>query len=759
MTFFFIANYYLQGKQILVDWERNPMRLLFTTLLLGALYPLATAQQIINNPNVNERPTAAATNLTLEPVVDGNVLDDEVWQKLIPIDNLIQTKPNAGFPATEKTEIRIGYTATTFYLSVVCYDREPSKLVVSDARRDATLDNTDSFLFILDTFHDRQNGFIFGTNPIGIEYDGQVDNEGQGNQSQNRQQQGTIGGFNLNWDAPFIVKSLVGDFGWSAEFAIPLRTLRFASGKDQVWGVNFQRNIRKTNEIAYWAALPIQFDLKRLSLEGTLTGLNLQSPGNLKFIPYVLGKASKDFINAPVETKVKPAFGADIKYSVTSSVTLDLTYNTDFAQVEVDQQQINLDRFNLFFPEKRPFFLENAGQFSVGSPGEVDLFFSRRIGIGSNGEIVPIIGGARLSGKVNNTNLGFLSMFTDNVESLGIQKNNFNVARINQQIGQRSSLGGIFVNRNGLEADNDYNRAYGIDGKWGLGKIATISGYYAKTQSPNDSLNTQSFKLAGNYEWNGLRATLAYTEVGEGFNPEVGYLFRSGFRKPEALIFQQVRMKGRFGLLELRPHVSYRGYWNYDNFLETSFLHVDNHWVWVNGLEIHTGINFTVEGVVNPFSISGVTVDPGTYNHEEAQLVLMTNPSKVFYVSTRSILGGSFGGTRYLNSGAIGFRVGDKFNSEYSFAINDLKLPNGNTISTLFGARINYLFTPRINFQGFVQYNSEIDLWSFNLRFSILEQANTGLFVVYNDIYTDGEPNNRSFTIKYTHMFDLLGKK
>ncbi len=739
--------------------EPGYMRALYFLILVCAFSARVFAQEIVNMPDVTERPSAAATSLSLEPVLDGNVLGDEVWKNLIPIDQLIQTKPNAGFPATEKTEIRIGYTATTFYLSVVCYDREPSKLVVSDARRDATLDNTDSFLFILDTFHDRQNGFVFGTNPIGIEYDGQVDNEGQGNQSQNRQQQGTIGGFNLNWDAPFIVKSMVGDFGWSAEFAIPLRTLRFASGNDQVWGVNFQRNIRKTNEIAYWAALPIQFDLKRLSLEGTLTGLNLQSPGNLKLIPYVLGKASKDFLTPPAEATYKPAFGADLKYSITSSVTLDLTYNTDFAQVEVDQQQINLDRFNLFFPEKRPFFLENAGQFTVGSPGEVDLFFSRRIGIGPNGEIVPIIGGARLSGKINNTNIGFLSMFTDQDESLGIEKNNFNVGRINQQIGQRSSLGGIYVNRNGLESSNDYNRAYGIDGKWGLRKIATLSGYYAKTQSPSDSLNTQSFKLAGNYEWNGLRATLAYTEVGEGFNPEVGYLFRAGFRKPEALIFKQVRMNGKLGLLEVRPHVSYRSYWNYDNFLETSFLHVDNHWVWVNGLEIHTGINFTTEGVVNPFTVSGITVDPGTYNHEEAQLVLITNPSKKFYINTRSILGGSFGGTRYLNSGAIGFRAGDKFNSECSFAINDLRLPNGSTVSSLIGARINYLFTPRINFQGFVQYNSTIDLWSFNLRFSILEQANTGLFVVYNDIYTEGAPNNRSFTVKYTHMFDLLGKK
>lgn len=733
----------------------------FSSLISAILLSvnLSNAQTIVNMPDVTKRPTMSAVSLSKEPLIDGQVIGDPIWEAIMPTDQMIQTKPNAGFPASEKTEVRIGYTTTTLYVSVVCYDSEPSKLVVSDARRDATLDNTDSFLFILDTFHDRQNGFIFGTNPIGIEYDGQVDNEGQGNTSQNRQQQGTIGGFNLNWDAAFTVKSLVGDFGWSAEFAIPLRTLRFASGHDQAWGFNYQRNIRKTNEIAYWAALPIQFDLKRLSLEGSLTGLNLQSPGNLKFIPYVLGKATKDFQSPDAETKYKPAFGADIKYSVTSAVTLDLTYNTDFAQVEVDQQQINLDRFNLFFPEKRPFFLENAGQFSVGSPGEVDLFFSRRIGIGPKGEIVPIIGGARLSGKINNTNIGLLSMFTDDVESLGIKKNNFNLVRINQQLAQRSSLGAIYVSRNGLESDNDYNRTYGVDGKWGIGKKATVSGYYANTDSPLDSLNSESFKLAGNYEWNGLRATLAYTQVGDGFNPEVGYLFRSGFRKPEMLIFKQVRMNGKYGLLELRPHVSYRGYWNFSNFLETSFLHIDNHWVWINGFEIDTGINFTTEGVIDPFQISGITVDPGTYNHSEAQLVLMTNASKMFYVNARSVMGGSFGGTRYLNSGTLGFRVGDKFNSEYSVAINDLNLPNGSTVSTLLGARLSYSFTPRINFQGFVQYNSFAELWSLNLRFSILEQANTGLFIVYNDIYTYEEPNNRSFIIKYTHMFDLLGMR
>jgi hypothetical protein len=719
----------------------------------------ALAQDIVNMPDVNQRPTASAHPIALPPVVDGNVLGEEVWMSLPAIDQLIQTKPNAGFPASEKTEIRIAYTATTFYLSVICYDTEPGRLVVADARRDATLDNTDSFLFILDTYHDGQNGFIFGTNPIGIEYDGQVDNEGQGVQSVNRQQPGVIGGFNLNWDASFTVKAITGDFGWSAEFEIPLRTLRFASGKAVTWGANFQRNIRKTNEIAYWAALPIQFDLKRLSLEGTLTDLDLKTPRNLKFIPYVLGRATKDF-NAPIpdlETKYSPDFGADVKYSITPAVTLDLTYNTDFAQVEVDAQQINLDRFNLFYPEKRPFFLENAGQFAVGATGETDLFFSRRIGLGPNGEVVPIIGGARVSGKIKNTNIGFLSMFTEDRPELGIETTNYTVARINQQLAQRSSIGGIFINKQSLDTAEHYNRTFALDGKWGIGKKATVSGFYSGTQTPGEELSEQAFKLLYSYEWNGLRATAGYSEVGEGFNPEVGFLFRSAYRKPEVSMLKQVRMNGKLGLLELRPHFTYRSYWNYDNFQETSYLHLDNHWAWVNGLEIHTGINFTTEGVVNQFNLSDeVFVPAGTYNHQELQLVAITNPSKPLYANIRSVLGGSFGGTRYLNTGIFGLRIGDKFVSECSLAVNDVNLPSGDFTATILGARLSYNFTPRFNIQSFVQYNSEADLWSLNLRCSLLEQANTGLFVVYNDVYRGGGPNNRSLTIKYTRVFDLL---
>ncbi|MDN5205623.1 DUF5916 domain-containing protein [Fulvivirgaceae bacterium BMA10] len=720
--------------------------------------------------NGNDRPGTIATAIENPPVIDGEIFDDPIWNTVEPITNLTQVQPDNGLPATEKTEIRIAYTPSVFYVSVICYDAEPGKLVVSDARRDASLDGTDSFLFILDTYNDGQNGFLFGTNSLGIEYDGQVDNEGQGNFNNNRQQGGVIGGFNLNWDASWDVKTSVGDYGWSAEFALPLRTLRFNSGDNQTWGINFQRNIRKTNEIAYWVPIPIQFDIKRLSLAGKLHGLNLKNPGNLKIIPYTLGRISKDFEETDPETDLDGEIGVDVKYSITPSLTLDLTYNTDFAQVEVDNEQVNLDRFNLFFPEKRPFFLENAGQFSIGSPGEVDLFFSRRIGIGEDGQVVPIIGGMRLSGKLNNTYVGLLSMFTEAVQNSAssIERNNFTVARVNHQFAQRSAIGAAFMNRESIGGLDEgalpseameYNRTYALDGRWGLGKKAQLSGFYSKTKTPGLNSDDHAFRFQANYSWSGLILNLAYTEVAENFNPEMGFLFRKAFRKPEFLIFYQVRAKegNKLNFLEFRPHISYRGFWNFDGFQETSFLHIDNHWVWRNGFEVHTGINITREGVTEDFEISdGVFVNAGSYDHAEAQLVFQTNPSKNVYINSRHILGGSFGGSRYINSATLGVRIGDKFNSEYTLQRNDFSLPNGDFDATVFGARLSYSFTPRIFTQSLIQYNSVSEIWSANIRFGLLQQANTGLFVVYNETRGASGILNRSFTIKFSKVFDVI---
>jgi hypothetical protein len=731
--------------------------LAFTLLFFISAYSQST------NPNKNLN--FNITSLNEDPIIDGNILDEDLWNSVLPLTDLKQIKPNYGASASENTEIRIAYTSKTLYVAVVCYDSAPNEIVVSDSRRDADLNDDDSFLFIIDTYNDQQNGFLFGTNADGMEYDAQIDNEGSGNFSANRQQGGVVGGTNINWDASWVVKTEKGDYGWSAEFAIPLRSIRFNGGENKTWGINFQRNISKRSETAYWANLPLGFDIKRVSLAGKMHGLDLKSPKNLKVIPYGLIQAVQNN-QPPKNSNSKTAIGGDIKYSLTPGLTLDMTYNTDFAQVEVDEQQVNLDRFNLFFPEKRPFFLENAGQFSVGSPGEVDLFFSRRIGIGTNGSLVPIIGGSRVSGKIGQTNVGLLSMFTDEVPSesgnVNIIKNNYSVARVNHDFAaKRSSIGGIFVNRSGIGNDMDYNRVFAMDGKLGIGKKAQLSGYISKSNTPGITANDHAFNFLAVYNWNGWNLRAGYTEVGEGFNPEVGFLLRSAFKKPEFLIFKQWRPKNTGKLLEVRPHVSYRGYWNFQNTQETGFLHVDNHWVWESGFEIHTGINFTRETVLSPFPISNVTVDIGEYNHQELQLVLMTNANRKFYFQTRTVIGGYFGGNRISSTNKATFRVGDKFNTEGVLNYNRLKLPNGDANVVITGARLAYSFTPRMFLQSLVQYNNVSNITSVNARFGWLRNANTGLFVVINVIkdtdYLDAL-NNQSITIKYSHQFDLLGK-
>ena len=668
------------------------------------------------------------TFLEDSPIIDGNILGEKLWEKVPIIENLRQIKPDYGLPASEKTSIRVAYTNKSFYVAVVCYDKAPDKIVISDSRRDADLNDEDSFLFILDTYNDQQNGFLFGTNASGMEYDAQINNEGEGNFSSNRQQGGVIGGTNINWDASWEVKTESGDYGWSAEFSIPLRSIRFNSGTDKIWGINFQRNISKRSETAYWANLPLGFDIKRLSLAGKMTGINLKSPKNLKVIPYALTQVAQDKTISKINSS-RADFGGDIKYSLTPGLTLDLTYNTDFAQVEVDDQQVNLDRFNLFFPEKRPFFLENAGQFSVGSPGEVDLFFSRRIGIGDGGSLVPIIGGSRVSGKVGQTNVGLLSMFTDEVEidgDIGIVKNNYSVARVNHDFAKsRSSLGGLFVNRNGIGISDDYNSVFALDGKLGLGKKAQITGYISKSSTPGIKSREHAFKILAVYNWNGWNLRAGYTEVGEGFNPEVGFLQRSAFKKPEFLIFKQWRPNNTGKFLEVRPHVSYRGYWNFNNTQETGFLHIDNHWVWESGFEIHTGINFTKETVLEAFPISLVTIDPGIYDHKELQFVMFTNPNNKASFRNRTYIGGYFGGSRISSSNKVNLRLGDKFNAETNFNYNRLKLPNGLTNVVITGVRLAYSFTPRMFLQSLVQYNNVSEITSVNARFGWLKNANT----------------------------------
>ena len=514
-------------------------------------------------------PLARAFLVEGAPEIDGDVLGEAIWDDIVPVTGFLQNTPDEGQPASERTEVRIIYTEDTVYFGIVAYVSDPSTIIVSDSRRDSSLDDTDSFQIIIDTYLDKQNGFVFGTNPAGLEYDGQVTNEGQGSgrfggggvsRSGSQQQRGSGGGFNVNWDGVWQVGAEISEIGWTAEIAIPFRTLRYPSGDVQTWGLNFQRNIRSRNEQSYWAPLPRQFRLHRLSLAGELQGIEVPPQRNLKLTPYVLGEALRR--TDDTKTTALGDFGADLKYSITPSVTLDLTYNTDFAQVEVDDQRVNLDRFNLFFPEKRAFFLENAGLFSVGQPGQLEVFFSRRIGIGESGGQIPILGGGRLSGKVgNNTNVGFLNIQTESVNATGTPSNNFTVARVRQDFQNRSNVGAMFVNRGGtgnLAGERDYNRSYAVDGRWGIGQAGTVSGFAAQTDTPGLEGDTHAFNMAANYDSERYQLRGGFTEVGPNFNPEVGFYARRGYRRSDASVRTTFRPENPLGILEWFPHATTR---------------------------------------------------------------------------------------------------------------------------------------------------------------------------------------------------------
>ncbi len=710
------------------------------------------------------RPQTEAYALTRAPVLDGDVLGDPAWQNVVPASGFWQIQPAEGRPASQKTEVFVGFTDESLYIGVIAWDDNPAGIIVTDSRRDSALDNTDSFQVVIDGLYDRQNGFVFGTNPAGIEYDGQVTKEGSSQFGSGG------GGFNLNWDASWNVRARISDIGWSAEFEIPFRTLRYGSGSPgeggrQVWGINFQRNIRRNNEIAFWAPLSRQRNLYRVSEAGTVHGIAPPAQRNLKITPYVLGRAERGGTLDGTETDQE--VGVDLKYSVTPSLTLDATWNTDFAQVEADEQQVNLDRFSLFFPEKRPFFLENAGQFAVGNPEEVELFFSRRIGVGPGGIPIPIEGGLRLSGKLGgSTNVGFLHMADEGVAGLA-PANDYTVARVSQELANRSSLGFLVVNRDGdgslsAPGSDDENQTYAVDGRWGIGDNLLLEAWVARTETPGLSDRDMAYAMKADYSSATWASRLSFTEVRENFNPEVGFLSRRAYKRGEGFVMRRIRPDDLWGLLEIRPHVSYRGFWDFDGFQETGFLHLDTHWEWKTGTEIHTGYNFTKEGVKQPFEIvDGVTVQPGTYDHGEAQIIFFTDQSAPLSINTRLVAGGRFGGDRLNFEPTLRYRVGERFSSELAISYNDFDLPveNGDFSVTLARLRLSYSFTPKMLLQALVQHNDETDVLASNLRFSWLQTANSGLFLVYNEIDergVGGLPRGREFILKYSRIFDVF---
>ena len=741
-----------------------------------------------NNLAIKQAPNMQAYPLQTPPSLDG-ILKNEEWMWMEPATNFVQQLPNEGESATEKTEVRVAFTRDTLYIGIICFDSHPEAVVSTQSRRDGLLTETDSFEILLDTYNDDQNGYIFATTPSGIEYDAQVIHGGHtrrgggpiragsggGGTGFGGAQQGGASSFNLNWDGVWAVSAQITARGWEAEFAIRFRTLRYASDADQIWGVNFKRNIRRKNEQVFWAPVTRGFKFHRVSLAGKLKGVDIPLRRNLQVVPFLTGGLKEDFTVQPSVRDPELDAGLDLKYTLTSSLTLDATINTDFSQVEVDEEQINLTRFDLFFPEKRMFFLENAGFFQVGAPRAVELFFSRRIGIDQTTKAaIPVLGGIRLSGKHGPYNIGFLNIQTESLPGIA-PANNFTIARVAREFGQRSTVGLIGINKTatGNEfSENGFNRTFGIDANLGFGEHLTSFNYLAKTQTPSLTGRDHAASSEMSYDSDLLALRAGYTEVGEDFNPEVGFVQRVGYRKPSYGIYVSPRPKNSHLIRRFWPHHSWHAFYRFDGQAESRFSHYDFHVFFQNGSSAGVAFNHNFEQLFESFEMSpGVELPVGSYEFNNWVMTLESDESARLFARVNFSLGDFYSGTIHGLNLRGGFRSGAKFLLAARYILNDVRLPVGDFRTHLGIVQLNYSFTPKSYIQSLVQYNSKVREIGFNIRFALLRTSSTGLFVVYNSRFdtmgfdpheenllpdqTQRRTLDRALIAKFTYLFDF----
>ena len=728
--------------------------------------------------------TMAAVNLKddeARPKLDGRV-DEPIWARVEPYANFTQQDPHEGAPATERTEVRVLLDRTMLYIGIIAFDSDPAGVLVTQSKRDADLNETDSVQVLLDTFNDNQNGYVFGTNPVGIEYDGQVQAEGQTggfsvpslSAGTGGSQRGGISGFNPNWDGDWTVRAQITERGWEAEMAIPLKTLRYIPGDNQTWGFNVLRNIRRKNEQVYLAPIPRGYNLHRVSLAASLTGLNLPRRRDLKVTPFATASVNEDKLLPSDQVNPDAAVGLDVKWGVKPNLTADLTVNTDFAQVEADEQQINLTRFPLFFPEKRPFFLENASTFQFGIPQEVDLFFTRRIGLDPSGLPIGIIGGARLSGKLGPYNIGILDMQTertaeDRTGNLIAPSNNFTVARMQRELG-RSNFGAIFVNREGTgeaAGPDNYNRAYGVDSALQVSENLRLFSFLAGSTSPGERGTDYSGRALLNYSGNLWQANLGYSQVGENFNAEVGFLPRTGYRKAEGRFMLNYQPKNVQWIRRFSPHGFYNVYYGFDGLLQTSRGHY--HFFEIQparGGRFGFRVDRYQDHPVRPFPVyappegNSVVIAPALYTWNEWTADYYGNASAPFYLNAIFTFGGFYNGNRKSIDVLLAARSGAKLITSVEIRHDWVDLPAGSFNTTLLPVKVAYSFTPLASLQALIQYNSQTAQISSNIRLALLNRSGTGFFVVYNDrrdttAFTPEELLGRSFIVKYTRLFDF----
>ena len=738
--------------------------------------PPPPAPPAVMNRDASGRTTVRAIRLAARIRLDG-ALDEEVYRVVPPITDFLQQVPVEGAPASERTEAWILFDDTNVYVSARVHDSAPeSEWVANEMRRDTNqLRQNDTFTVFFDTFYDRRNGFNFYTNPLGARADQQFTNEGNPN-----------GDWNPVWD----VRTGRFDGGWTVEMEIPFKTLRYRSGSPQLWGVQMRRSVRRKNEWTYLTRIPISAGggqgaagIFRVSAAATLVGLEPPSASRLLEIkPYAIGGLATDRYSIPIrDNEGSAAVGADVKLGITQNLTADFTYNTDFAQVEVDEQQVNLTRFSLFFPEKREFFLEGRGIFGfarpgvgAGSPGQPNdvptLFYSRRIGLEGDAErvpvVVPIHGGARMTGKAGAFDVGALSIQTEASPEARTASTNFTVLRIRRDLLRRSSVGAIFTNRSVSLVGPGASQAYGVDGTFSFHESLDFVTYYARTRTPLGAGRDASYQ--GRFDYGGDRygLTVNHLVVEEHFLPEIGFLQRDNYRR--------TNLSGRFSprprASELVRRYSLEAGVDYfttadRGLVETRERTLDFSTEFHNSDQLEVNLTNSYELLQAPFRISRDVVLPAGGYGFTAGTVAYTLGGQRRTSGGLALTAGSFwsGDIRTLEYRQGRINVLNQFSIEPTISFNDIDLPEGDFITTLVSTRLNYAFNPRMFLSGLVQYSSSTDRWSNNLRLRWEYSPGSELFVVYTE-ERDLEAlrpsrytglRNRGFVVKFNRLFQL----
>jgi hypothetical protein len=703
--------------------------------------------------------TIRAVRLDSPLSIDGH-LDEAIYETTPAIDRFEQQVPQEGVAATETTQAWILFDDNNLYFSARMLDSQPSRIVANEMRHDSVniFNGGDSMTLVIDTFHDRRNGVLFQTNPLGAQ----------------REQAIADGQYIESWNTVWNVKSVRIEGGWSTEMVIPFKSLRFRETGAQVWGINFRRVIRWKNEYAGVTPMPAAFGgsgLGQMQMAATLVGLNIPTrTHNLELKPYAVAASTTDLTTAtPFRSDGTGDVGFDAKYGISRGLTADLTVNTDFAQIEEDLQQVNLTRFNLLFPEKRDFFLEGQGIFSFGgrnlagrsSGGDSDdvpiMFFSRQIGL-AKGRTVPVLAGGRVTGKAGKYDIAALNIETARSQSVGVDPTNFTAVRVRRDVLRRSNVGLIATARHPGASGGDTSMLVGADASFRLSPNNTVLGYYARTDVAGAS--TQAASYRARFEFAGDRYGLAaeHLMVAPKFAPEVGYTRRDDLRRDTGTLRVSPRLRGNRYMRKLTAQSTF----TYDT--DAAVTQVQNRSVDSSfGIEFHSGDTAIIEYVGEyellpaTFKIAPlVTVPQGGYDNQtlSAAYALASNRPVAgkFAVATAAF----YEGTRYdaSYSGRVAFLP--QFAIEPSVSLSWVRLPYGDFDARLVANRFTYTPTTHLFVSSLVQFNVDAKSLSSSVRFRWEYRPGSDLFLVYSDGRDTSRPGtavlNRTLAVKGTRL-------